>query len=112
MRAAQSPRGRNGWLQCSIAFGSTDRSRLSRAVRAVSGAPPRKLSSRRGARAVLLDRDADEAQRVASELGNAEAHALDVTSETAVDGLIDTLASRIGRIDILVNNAGVSIRKA
>jgi NAD(P)-dependent dehydrogenase (short-subunit alcohol dehydrogenase family) len=45
-----------------------------------------------GARAVLLDRDADEARRVAVELGNAEAHALDVTSETAVDGLIDTLA--------------------
>ena len=64
-----------------------------------------------GARAVLLDRDGDEANRVAGDLGNAEAHALDVTSETAVDGLIDTLAARIGRIDILVNNAGASIRK-
>jgi len=64
-----------------------------------------------GARAVLLDRDADEAQRVAADLGNAEAHALDVTNETAVDGLIDTLAARIGRIDILVNSAGASIRK-
>src|SRR3954454_23028452 len=65
-----------------------------------------------GARAVLLDRDGDEAVRVAGDLGNAEAHALDVTSETAVDGLFDTLAARIGRIDILVNNAGASIRKA
>jgi NAD(P)-dependent dehydrogenase (short-subunit alcohol dehydrogenase family) len=64
-----------------------------------------------GARAVLLDRDAEEAQRVAGDLGNAEAHTLDVTSETAVDGLLDTLAARLGRIDILVNNAGASIRK-
>src|SRR5213080_4847896 len=49
-----------------------------------------------GARAVLLDRDADEAVRVAGDLGNAEAHALDVTSETPVNGLFDTLAAGIG----------------
>ena len=65
-----------------------------------------------GARVVLLDRDGDEAERVLGDLGNAEAHGLDVTNETAVDGLIDTLAARIGRIDILVNSAGASIRKA
>src|ERR1044072_2307265 len=64
-----------------------------------------------GARAVLLDRDGDEAQRVLADLGNAEAHPLDVTDPTAADGLIDTLAARIGRIDIRVNSAGASIRK-
>jgi len=64
-----------------------------------------------GARAVLLDRDLDEARRAAAALGNAEAHALDVTSETDVERCFDALARRTGRIDILVNNAGASIRK-
>jgi NAD(P)-dependent dehydrogenase (short-subunit alcohol dehydrogenase family) len=64
-----------------------------------------------GARAVLLDRDRDEAESAAKEIGNAEAHALDVTDEAEVDALFDTLAARHGRLDILVNNAGASIRK-
>ena len=65
-----------------------------------------------GARAVLVDRDLEEANRAATALGNAEAHALDVTDEGAVDRFFDALAARSGRIDILVNNAGASIRKA
>ena len=65
-----------------------------------------------GARAVLVDRDLDEAKRAAAAIGNAEAHALDVTDEGAVDSFFDELAARSGRIDILVNNAGASIRKA
>lgn len=65
-----------------------------------------------GARAILLDRDLDEAKRAAAALGNAEAHALDVTSEADVDRCFDELAKRTGRVDILVNNAGASIRKA
>jgi len=64
-----------------------------------------------GARAVLADRDLDEAKRAAATIGNAEAHALDVTSETDVDRFFDDLVARTGRIDILVNNAGASIRK-
>jgi NAD(P)-dependent dehydrogenase (short-subunit alcohol dehydrogenase family) len=65
-----------------------------------------------GARAVLVDRDLDEAKKAAAALGNAEAHALDVTNEADVDRFFDDLAKRTGRIDILVNNAGASIRKA
>src|ERR1041384_4696336 len=65
-----------------------------------------------GARAVLVDRDLDEAKRAALALGNnAEAHALDVTRDTEADRFFDDLAARLGRIDILVNNAGASIRK-
>src|SRR5947209_11412273 len=64
-----------------------------------------------GARAVLVDRDLEEAKRAAATLRNAEAHALDVTSEAEVDQFFDALAKREGRIDILVNNAGASIRK-
>jgi NAD(P)-dependent dehydrogenase (short-subunit alcohol dehydrogenase family) len=65
-----------------------------------------------GARVVLADRDLDEAKKAASAMGNAEAHALDVTLEAEVDRFFDDLAARTGRIDILVNNAGASIRKA
>jgi len=64
-----------------------------------------------GARAVLLDRDLAEAESAASAIGNAEAHALDVTSEADVNRLFDAVAARHGRLDILVNNAGASIRK-
>src|SRR5204862_3374779 len=63
-----------------------------------------------GSRAVLADRDIDEARRAAAAIGNAEAHALDVTNETEVDRFFDELAARTGRIDILVNSAGASIR--
>ena len=64
-----------------------------------------------GALAVLLDCDLDEAKQAAQALGNAEAHALDVTVEPEVDRFFDELVSRTGRIDVLVNNAGASIRK-
>jgi len=64
-----------------------------------------------GARAVLVDRDLDEAGKAASAIGNAEAHALDVTVEAEVDRFFEDLTARAGRVDILVNNAGASIRK-
>ena len=64
-----------------------------------------------GAHAVLLDRDLAEAESAANAIGNAEAHALDVTDEAAVNRLFDAVAARHGRLDILVNNAGASIRK-
>src|SRR5436190_14080852 len=63
-----------------------------------------------GARAMLVDRDLDEAQRAATAMGNAEAHALDVTSEADVNRFFDALVARTGRLDILVNNAGAAIR--
>jgi len=64
-----------------------------------------------GAHAVLLDRDLAEAESAANAIGNAEAHALDVTDEAEVNRLFDAVAARHGRLDILVNNAGASIRK-
>jgi NAD(P)-dependent dehydrogenase (short-subunit alcohol dehydrogenase family) len=64
-----------------------------------------------GARVIVVDRDIDEANKVAAEISNAEAHAVDVTSEAEVDRFFDALAARTGRIDVLVNNAGASIRK-
>jgi len=64
-----------------------------------------------GARAVLVDLDLDEAKKTALALGQAEAHALDVTHEAEVQGFFDDIVARLGRIDILVNSAGASIRK-
>jgi len=54
-----------------------------------------------GAHAVLLDRDLAEAESAANAIGNAEAHALDVTDEAEVNRLFDAVAARHGRLDIL-----------
>lgn len=68
-----------------------------------------------GARAVIVDRDGDEARRVGSAIqaagGKADAHAVDVTNEVAVEKLFAEIAHQAGRLDVLVNNAGASIRK-
>jgi NAD(P)-dependent dehydrogenase (short-subunit alcohol dehydrogenase family) len=65
-----------------------------------------------GARAIVLDRDADAGQRVASEIaeadGSAEARALDVTDGEAVRQTIDAIVSDHRGLDILVNNAGIA----
>jgi NAD(P)-dependent dehydrogenase (short-subunit alcohol dehydrogenase family) len=68
-----------------------------------------------GARAVIVDRDGDEAKRAASAIrvagGKADAHAVDVTDAVAVEKLFAEIAQQAGRLDVLVNNAGASIRK-
>jgi 3-oxoacyl-[acyl-carrier protein] reductase len=48
------------------------------------------------------------AQAIAEAGGQAEAIALDVTDQAAIDGAISGLLARHGRIDVLVNNAGVT----
>jgi len=65
-----------------------------------------------GARVVLADRDLEAATAAAAAIaargGHAEAEALDVTDEAAVDRVVSTLDAR-HRLDILVNNAGIGI---
>ena len=67
-----------------------------------------------GAHVAILDIDAAGAAAAASEIegdgGSAEAHRLDVTDESAVDAVMETLATGHGRLDILVNNAGIAER--
>ena len=59
-----------------------------------------------GAIVVLADRDAEAAERTASDLGDrAWGHRVDVTRRTEVEELVRTVAERNGRLDILVNNA-------
>ena len=62
-----------------------------------------------GARVVVIDLDAGQAQAAAQLLGPQHIGlACDVRSEAAVQEAVQTILERLGRIDILVNNAGVS----
>lgn len=63
-----------------------------------------------GARIALCARDIHELNRACEMLGRelieAAPFAADITSESAIEPLIDNVIQRFGRIDILVNNAG------
>jgi NAD(P)-dependent dehydrogenase (short-subunit alcohol dehydrogenase family) len=62
-----------------------------------------------GARVVLIDLDAGQAQAAAQRIGPEHIGlACDVRSEAATQQAVQTILGRLGRIDILVNNAGVS----
>lgn len=59
-----------------------------------------------GADLVLVDRDAERVQGLATELG-AQARTVDVTHADATRQLVDGVAAEHGRIDVLVNCAGI-----
>ena len=71
-----------------------------------------RLFAKEGAKVVVADILASEAEAVAADIrkggGQAIAAPIDVTSEPAWRTLIDTTLSSYGRLDILVNNAGIS----
>ncbi len=73
-----------------------------------------KLFAQEGAHVVVTDSNGASAKQVASEIeaggGRAEAAVLDVTKAKDVQGLIEGVAARHGRLDILVNNAGYGIK--
>jgi NAD(P)-dependent dehydrogenase (short-subunit alcohol dehydrogenase family) len=66
-----------------------------------------------GALVLVTDRDGDRARAVADEIvqggGQAEAHALDVSDDTALKTGIADAAMRHGRLDILHSHAGIQI---
>ncbi len=63
-----------------------------------------------GAKVVIADLNAAQADATARELGpNALGVAMDVTQESQVDAGIDRAAQHFGKIDILVSNAGIQI---
>ena len=66
-----------------------------------------------GALVLVTDRDGDRARAVAAEImqggGQAEARALDVSDDTAVQAAIAGAALRHGRLDILHSHAGIQI---
>jgi 3-oxoacyl-[acyl-carrier protein] reductase len=72
-----------------------------------------RLLAERGADVVVSDvsgrRAVESAAAIAQETGaTAIGRALNVTDETAVDGVVAEIIATLGRIDILVNNAGTS----
>ncbi|MER8001398.1 bifunctional aldolase/short-chain dehydrogenase [Streptomyces sp. NPDC095613] len=67
-----------------------------------------------GACVVVADLDAQSAERVAEELGNADravAVGADVTDEERIRAAFDAAALAFGGVDLVVNNAGISISK-
>jgi NAD(P)-dependent dehydrogenase (short-subunit alcohol dehydrogenase family) len=69
--------------------------------------------ARRGARVVVADINAGDAERVAAAIaeggGRATAKTLDVASEPDVRRLVEDTAAGYGRLDYLFNNAGIAI---
>jgi NAD(P)-dependent dehydrogenase (short-subunit alcohol dehydrogenase family) len=70
------------------------------------GAATARRFAAEGARVAVLDRDADGAEQVASEV-DGTAHPVDVRDGDAVDAAIAQVMAGLGRIDVLVNNAGI-----
>src|SRR5437870_4817262 len=71
-----------------------------------------RLFAREGAKVVVADILASDAERVAADIGNAGGAAtaaqIDVTREPEWQALIRKTLAAYGRLDILVNNAGIS----
>jgi NAD(P)-dependent dehydrogenase (short-subunit alcohol dehydrogenase family) len=64
-----------------------------------------------GARVVVADREQDRLDRVATALataGHLEVARVDVADRAAVDGLVDDIVARHGRIDAVFANAGIA----
>ncbi|QCP50352.1 SDR family oxidoreductase [Trinickia violacea] len=67
------------------------------------------LFAREGARVVIAARRLEDAQRVATEIGDAALPVvLDVTDRAAWDRAVAAVDARWGRLDVLVNCAGIS----
>ncbi len=64
-----------------------------------------------GAVSVVADLNGGDAERTAAGIetagGSAFGVTLDVTKQEEIDGLVETVVARAGRIDVLVNNAGI-----
>jgi len=61
-----------------------------------------------GAQAVICDVNEEAGRQTAAELGDESLfYRVDVTDRQAVQGWVDDVFARFGRIDILVNNAGI-----
>ena len=65
----------------------------------------------RGAKVVVVDRDAQGAERTAATIrqqgGDAQFHVADVTKSAEVQGYVDAATGAYGRIDCFFNNAGI-----
>jgi len=68
-----------------------------------------KLFATEGARVAIVDRDRENGERVADEVGSSSFFVnADVTNANDMEALAHSVTERFGRIDILFNNAGVA----
>jgi 3alpha(or 20beta)-hydroxysteroid dehydrogenase len=75
------------------------------------GTATAELFASQGGTVIMTDRSEEEGKAVAQRIGGSTLfEVLDVGSELAWDGLIQTVLSQFGKIDVLVNNAGISCR--
>jgi NAD(P)-dependent dehydrogenase (short-subunit alcohol dehydrogenase family) len=66
-----------------------------------------------GARVVIVDLHEDAVEQAAGRLGaDALGLAADVTDRDALDGVVEQVVERFGRLDVLVANAGIASRGA
>jgi 3-oxoacyl-[acyl-carrier protein] reductase len=73
--------------------------------RGIGAATARKLTAE-GARVIVNDLDAVEAEQIAATLDGAIAAPADLTDAGAADYLVNTAIEKLGGLDIVVNNAG------
>lgn len=64
----------------------------------------------RGGQVILMDLNAELAQRVADELGCTPPHIGDVSDSSFCNAAIEIALERFGRVDVVVNAAGVILR--
>jgi 3-oxoacyl-[acyl-carrier protein] reductase len=89
-----------------VSYDLSDRTAIvTGAARGVGLALSRRFAAA-GASVWMVDRDADELERAATDAGG-HAVVADVTSTADVDAAVARVAEQTGRIDILVNNAGL-----
>lgn len=70
-----------------------------------------RLFAEEGARVAIADIRADQAERVASEIGSAAvAAAGDVATAAGIEAIVETTRKAFGEADIIVNNAGITHR--
>ncbi len=72
------------------------------------GAAIARMLGKRGFHVIVTDIDLMAAQKVASEIANAEALQLDVSKPDACNALIASIVEKHQRLDVWVSNAGIS----
>ena len=67
-----------------------------------------RLLASRGARVLLADLDAENLDRVTSEIEESIAHVVDVSDAAACEAMVAAAVDTFGRLDLAVNNAGIA----
>lgn len=72
------------------------------------GAAIVRAAAAEGAIPVIVDRDADAAEKLRAELPSSELIAIELSSDENCKNAVEQTISKLGRLDALVNNAGIN----